>query len=565
MVGGGPRRGSGAEFTVLVAVGVVLLTASLLLGLNGDVQYVIGGMRVAVGPDGALTGVDTFTHRPLVYRAFILGLTGFLGLLQLSPAGQVPFEISARLVAATLSLAAGMLLFLGVRPRLGAVHAGAVALAVTASLALAPNWDLLQAEWLGCLLAVLAVALALLPASRLIAGALGGLLLVLAAAAKLSTAPYALIGLLAIAALDRRRTIPVVLGGATFGLAFVGLLLVVPHELRWLRDTVTLSLGSPLHTATNWGLMASALGSKAATSPVLIVAPASLVVLLRLVRQRSRWWLVIGALLVFALAAAPLVAQKEAYLYRLSILPVAGAALVAFAAVELWSTGGRFPWWVIGALAVVSGIAAILLSLPTDVRTAQTGSLLAVVGGLTVALAVAAWFIPRPGSVPRPRLSRGALLAAVAIGAIGLPVVLPSAAWSLDPARTRATNASWEANSHASRARLEALSARIGPASSVLYLAYGSVGYHMGNPVMCRYPSPVFLKVGGREASVTRTPSYADNLDCVLETDADWLIVEPGWLSVDQLPDAARQVLDERFDCSRALNDGSGILACPAR
>ena len=334
-----------------------MLAVSLLLGLNGDVQYVIGGMRVAVGPDGVLTGVDTFTHRPLVYRAFILGLTGFLGLLQLSPASQVPFEISARLVAATLSLAVGMLLFLGVRQRLGAVHAGAVALAVTASLALAPNWDLLQAEWLGCLLAVLAVSLALLPASTLIAGALGGLLLVLAAAAKLSTAPYALIGLLAIAALDRRRTIPVVLGGATFGLAFVGLLLVVPHELRWVRDTVTLSLGSPLRTATNWGLMASAFGSKAATSPVLIVAPASLVVLLRLVRQRSRWWLVIGALLVFALAAAPLVAQKEAYLYRLSILPVAGAALVAFAAVELWSAGGRSPWWVIGALAVASGIA----------------------------------------------------------------------------------------------------------------------------------------------------------------------------------------------------------------
>ena len=109
---------------------------------------------------------------------------------------------------------------------------------------------------------------------------------------------------------------------------------------------------------------------------------------------------------------------------------------------------------------------------------------------------------------------------------------------------------------------LRGLSSELGATTPVLYLTYGAVGYNMGNPTDCRYPSPVWFKVAIRDPSVERFASYRENVTCLSSPIPRYLILQPGWLDVSKLSPSVRATIDRTYDCSAALHAG-GLLACP--
>jgi hypothetical protein len=145
-----------------------------------------------------------------------------------------------------------------------------------------------------------------------------------------------------------------------------------------------------------------------------------------------------------------------------------------------------------------------------------------------------------------------------------LPAISPTSAWSLNPGGTRWTNSVWPERSRSANASLSALSATIGNAAPVLYLAYGDVPYHMGNPTDCPYPSPLFLQRGMAIDYVTEFASYPDNVACLASDVPEFMVLAPGWFQIDELQAPFRATLDATFDCERAITM-AGLQACPRR
>ncbi|MBI3751118.1 MAG: hypothetical protein HY263_05615 [Chloroflexi bacterium] len=562
------RSSRGPALAIAVVVGLIASLLSLRVGLNGEVQFVLGSLssHEAAGA----TFVDTFASRPIAYRLIFSGIGDVLGPLTGAASGHAIFEAALRLLAIAACGGAAFVLRRALEPRLGRAESIAVALAAAFALAFPPAWDFLQPEWVASLVVVLAIPAALLPRRASVAGAVSGLLVALAVAVKLGTLPLAPLAILLIWLLDRRRAVAATVGAAAWGLAWLGLVLfVVPFERDWMLDLSRLNPNSPLRARLNVRDAIDALeslGNQVALVPIIAGAPAAILTLARIApRWRDRAGIVLAGGAALALACGPLVLQAEWILYHLTPVAPLAAGLVALAAVRWWRATGRISWVLVVAPALLAIGTTVLLSVPA-IADRHPIPAMAAIAAVALGLGLVAAFAPEALTGWRPRQATTAVVVGVA-ALLGLaPVLAPNAAWSLDGRSTPWHTDQWANRSAAVDGQLIALSREIGRATPVLYLTWGDVPYHLGNPTDCRYPSPVWLQRGifPRNAFLLDLGSYADNLSCLSSPVPRYLVLDPSWFPLAQAQPQIRQLVEATYDCTAAISMAS-LEACPRR
>jgi hypothetical protein len=566
--------GRSVGVTMAVAVGLALgggmLVATLFLGLNGDIQYNLGGLSVHEADDPA-GWVRTFTHRPAAYRAIMAVILDGSALLGLTP-GTGAFEVTVRLGGVAFAMLSGLAVGVAVRRRIPTAEAAAAGIAVAASLALAPNFDFLQAEWFAAGLTAAAIGIAVGARRAWVGAGAAGVLLTLAVAVKLSTVVLAPAGVILIALVDRRRAAMTVVAGLLAGTAWLALTSAMLAERQWLVDMVRLNRDTMFSSGFREipiQRILDTLISKVLVSPVTAALPAAIVLVSARRDTRADSARVAALLVAVAiLLILPAVLQVPSLVYHLASLTVLASALVAIGVARSWRSTGP-PWPVLGPLLVYGLVAVTLLSQPLEWRDAAQGLSAAVAVSGAVATLVGAWIVvrrPRTGDL-RPH-GRGSVTVAGAgiVASVGLvlllPTVLPGAGWAAKSLQSPYTNASWAADVRTRAADLDALGRSLGAEDAVLYLAYGTAAYHLGNPTPCRYPSPLFLQRSAIHSRPLELPSYRDNLDC-LAADVEALVIEPRWLRTRRLENDVRLDLQRRFDCDAGRSAGAYVLCRP--
>lgn len=543
---------------------VVLLVASLPLGLNGDVQYVLGGLRAT---DGHETFVTTFVHRPIAYRALVAAIDAPAGVVGLGPDSLYVYEAAIRAMGLLLAGGTAVVTWGGLRRWIPSFEASVIAAAVGLSLALVPAWDFLQAEWAATAAVALAVGTALWPRSDAAAGALSGLFALLAVALKIATLAFAPLAFVLVLLLSRRRAVAMTIGGFAWLATWLALMVVVvPLEWQWVRDMGGLSSNSPFRSPLDerdLQLLATAVSSKLVLQPWLVALPAALVLLARTCEQprRGAAFAFLGAAAIL-LACTPIALQGQYSLYHLAALPVTAAALVASAAIRWHRSTGGIPLVILLPLPVLGVGSAVVLALPPATRAAidlQVTVGLALLGILLLMLAAVTRRAPPPRSAP----SFGAAVVLASL-AVFLPAVAPSSAWALNPGSTPHTNRSWPPRVQATHDSMAALRSEIGAETPVLYLSYGDLPYHLGNPTDCAYPSPLWVQRGMALPYVVEFESYADNVECLSSGLPRYMVLAPGWFAIEELQPPLRQLLDDTYDCGASVTHG-GVVACPRR
>lgn len=542
--GPGPR-GTAAPLIAraLAAVaGLAAVGAMCWSGLNHDVRYELGGMRAA--GRGGIPSSGTFVHRPLAYRWLLSGVDhltwGSVGLR----------EALIRLVVIVVTIAVAWWLRAGLARHLPRREANAVAATTGLALLFAPAWDFLQPEWVAVLLAVAALAAGLAPRRSRYAIPASGVLLALVVLVKYTTAPTALLPLGALVVLDRRRGWWTAAAGAVATLAGFGLaILVQPREWRWFNELSALNPDTPVQNglhAADLHLLVSTVGSEALMNPVVALLPAAVVLLARgSATRRARWaWPVLTGAGVLGVLAA-LVVQGQWFEYHLAALPVLGAALWGLAL-------ARHPSRTMIGVSALLGIAVPLIAGRSLAwRTAHEGAAYTLVAVMTVAaLAAAAFF-----AMGRPAGWSAPLRYATAIAAV-LTLWIP--AWPTTPYSYDTRHAGFTARErHDTRHDLtrwiNGVERRIGPDTPVAYLAFGDVGYLMGNPTHCRYPTPDFLQRTLYDRSVTGLASYRENLRCLDDPTARYAVLDTSWFPLDKVAPQVSAAVRERFDCARPI------------
>jgi len=114
--------------------------------------------------------------------------------------------------------------------------------------------------------------------------------------------------------------------------------------------------------------------------------------------------------------------------------------------------------------------------------------------------------------------------------------------------------------------RLNEASARIGHHTSVLYLAYGSIIYRMGNPATCRYPSPQWIQRGAFVRSIRTAASYADNFACLQHDQAaKYLVWQTDWFPMWLVAPQIKRIIYQQWNCSPGtrIQVSPTIVICP--
>jgi hypothetical protein len=557
--------------TSLVGVAVVATLAALAatfpLGLNGDVQHVIGGLATHRS-DEPLGFVRTFTHRPLAYRGILDVALGIGGLVSIPAEAPARFEFAARAIGIFVAVLTGLIVWRGLRRRLDALDAAAAGLGVGLSLALAPNFDFLQAEWFAAAFAAAALGLAVGTGGAWVGAVLAGMLLALAVGVKLSTVVLAPAAVLVIAAMDRRRAALTVVAGLAAGAAWLALSFAARREWQWLLDTIALNFGSQVTTGLSTdriGHVLEILGSKTAVAPILVTVPASIALVAARRPNASRMTAVLSG--AFLLTLIPPLIQAEPFLYHLAPAHVMAAGLLGVAVARWWRVTGTIPWLPLAPVAAYVAVSVWALTAGPSWLTANrpavmAGGAAAAILGLVAAGTLIARSEQRPArSAAGVRLMAGFIVIATLLH---LPTVVPAAAWALDPLQTPYTNSGWAEEATARASTLRELSDELDAGDEVLYLAYGTAAYGLGSATPCRYPSPLFLQRYAFFEGVTQLSSYADNLQCLRRAELDALLLEPRWMRMSRLPEMARLLIRERFECSAGRRVGEYLL-CPRR
>jgi hypothetical protein len=535
----------------------LLLLAPLALtvvwtGLDHDVRFVLGTLETA--GRGGFAPSEVFVHRPMAYR-LVLAL-GDAGHSLPLPAREALVRVLALLVVLAISvlLRAGLLRYRPPR------EAAAVAAITGFALALGPNWDFLQPEWLAAVFAVAAVGAALRIRQPVTAAVVGGSLLALTVLVKYTTVPTALVALGVVAVLDRRRArltglfgVPICLG------LFAVTVFVEPREWRWFGELSRLNGGSPLSRGAAWSdvrALVEAVLNEAVLVPFVALLPVSVIVLARLSterRVRLAWVFLPAAAVLVVLAAV--VVQGQWFQYHLAALVPFAAGLWGLA-VARWSAAHGGPPWVLVLPAVALGAGVpIVSSAPTEWRLAHGTLVYAVLAVLVAGSALAA--LKERGRT-WPSL---AVLGAVAVLAVP---AWPAAPYSFDAVHPDYTNSERVTAAQLDERLIEPVRTRIGADKPVLYLAFGDMAYFVGNPAGCRYPAPVFVQRGSFIPAVRELESYRENLECLTRTNAEYLVVQPSWLALDRLPADVADDLRSRFDCDHALS-AAELVICPRR
>ncbi|MEV4051396.1 hypothetical protein AB0J55_09415 [Amycolatopsis sp. NPDC049688] len=501
-----------------------------------------------------LSPSEVFVHRPMAYR-LVLALGDAGGALP------VPVrEAVVRVLALVAVLLVSLLLRAGLLRYRPAPEATAVAAATGVALALAPNWDFLQPEWLAAVFAAGAVGAALRIRQPVPAALLGGVLLALTVLVKYTTAPTALVALGVVAVLDRRRALLTGLLGAPVCLGLFGLtVLIEPREWRWFGELSTLNGASPLSrgfASSDVRALVSTVLNEALAVPMVALLPVSVAVLARLSpgrRARLAWLLLPAAVVVVVLAAVVL--QGQWFQYHLAALAPFAAALGGLALAR-WSAEHGGPPRALVLLAVVFGVGIPIVSAAsTEWRLAHGTPVYAVLVALVV-VGVLVALKDRGRSWP--------VLAAISAVAVFAVPVWPSAPYSFDAIHADYTNSERAAAARTDERLFAPVRTQIGADARVVYLAFGDMAYFFGNPTACRYPAPVFVQRGTYIPAVRGLESYRENLACLEQADAEYLVVQPSWLAVDRLPPDVAAVVRSRFDCDRAWPAGE-LTVCPRR
>ena len=100
--------------------------------------------------------------------------------------------------------------------------------------------------------------------------------------------------------------------------------------------------------------------------------------------------------------------------------------------------------------------------------------------------------------------------------------------------------------------------------SIVTYLTFGEWTYFLGNPTVCRYPSPLFLQRTTVTPNAVGTPSYNENLACLAEPTSQWLIVQPRWFPLSKTPPQVQDAVTAAWDCDAAFTVRD-LTVCPRR
>ena len=499
------RRGArpaGIVVGSLAALGAVVLAARS--NVNGDVTYALGGLETA--GRGGVSVWDIFIARPVAYKLLIAALDGGRHLL-VGDSSLRTAHLVIRLETYVLIVAITAVLFLGVRRVAGRPVAAGVAAATGLALVVSPPWHFLEPDWVAPLCGVLAVGAALLPRRLWLGVLLGGFATMLVVAVKLATFPVALLTLLIIAVLHRRRAAWTALSAVVFvALWYLVTKHFLPWEWIWLRDQANLVHNSPIHHGirrADLHRLSIAVGDVAVLSPLVVVAPAAAVRLVRrLPAGRPQGLGLSVALVAGLLSVLSAYGQGEFYMYHFAVLPVlaAGVAGAAFALVPSF----RLPLAL--ATVAVTALSLALLRLPAGWRHAHVGQVALAYEMIGLGLAVLTWFLAGR-SLPALPWAAGVVALSVAL----VPAVLPG-----DPYTFGTYNYNVY-NRPSNDSKLIDLGKRLGPDTPVLYLTFGTINHGLGNPTSCRYPSPQWLQRANYVERVSTFPSYEDNLRCLTD------------------------------------------------
>ncbi|MFG3230521.1 hypothetical protein ACGFZG_02185 [Streptomyces antibioticus] len=529
--------------TAAAAVVYTLLTRRL----SGDLRYVLGALRL--GGDSGYSPSEVFTHRPFFYRWFV-------ALLDLPTAGgtavrETVIGVEGALVAAAAALALYAALLRRVTAREAAVTAGATGLA----LVLAPRTDFLQPEWAAVLLAVLGVAAALGVRRPWPAALLAALPLGLAVMMKYSTASTAAFAVLLIGLADRGRALRAALAAVPAAAALFGLsVLLGSHEWQWTEDMPRINQSALGRTGLRPGEIlahsVSFLADRALLSPVLLLLPGALLLLLARTRGRARRLeLLAVAALVGAGSLAVVIVQGNWFPYHAVQLTVAAAAAWGLA---VGGTTGPPPWR-FGAVSLACGALPVLYPhAPGGLNRPATVWAL----GLLALLAAAADVRRRRRPAP---VRTAALVTLAGVVCLAGPV-WPGSPHLVRHGKVTATNAAFLRDTAREEAEAERLRARIPAGAPVLYLAFGDTAYHVDRPARCRYPIATFLQRSRFLPDVAALPSFAENADCVDHDPAPYAILDRAWFRLAHVDPGLRARVRATYACPPPSEDTPTVV-----
>lgn len=549
----GARKVAAPIFGGLIALAAIVVAARI--ALNGDVAYALGGIETAGA--GGVSIWDIFIARPVAYKVLVSVIDDVRQLL-VGDHSLALSQVTVRVETILLIAAVAVILFLGVRRFAGGRAAAGVSLGAGLALAVAPPWHFLEPDWIAALAGVLAVGAALAPRRLWLGATLGGLAAMAVVAVKLATFPIAVLALLMIFLLSRRRAVWTAI--ATVGAVvvwYVATKLTLPWELTWLSDQATLVQSSPIHNGIRWEDIRHLLfgiGDVAVLSPFVWTAPAAAALLIRRRPVGRERWIATGVAVVAAgLSVAPAYGQGEFFQYHFAIVPILAASVwgVAFAV----CTSARIPLAVLTLLA--TGLSFALMRQPAEWRAGHSKEVTVAIVIFATLAAIATWFFARLTTTSAPWL-----VGMVALCAALVQASLPGAPLAFS---------GYDYNIYARPAAghdYRALSERIGRDTPVLYLTFGSINYAMGNPTSCRYPSPQWLQRATYVREVNDYRSYDDNLRCLAQPQvAKYLVVQNSWFKLDKSSQQVRTLIDQEFDCSPAalVPAPPALTVCPAR
>ncbi|WP_328438875.1 hypothetical protein OHA71_20500 [Streptomyces sp. NBC_00444] len=549
------RRSGSALWWPLVALVSAAAVAYAVLNrrLTGDLQYTLGALRT--GGEAGYSPSEVFTHRPYFYRWFIAGLDSWT--FGTTTAREALIAAAGVLLAAAAAYALYAALLRRVTGREAALTAGATGLA----LALAPRNDFLQAEWAAVVLTVVAVAAAIGPERTWRAVLLAAVPLALAVLMKYSTATTAVIGVLLVYAVDRGRAVRLALVSVPVAVGLFGVsLLAGSHEWQWVGDmpaTNQSTLGrTGIHPLFILERSVDYLADRAVPSPVLLLVPGALLLVLTRVRgRRRRIELSLVALTVGLCAQAAVVVQGNWFLYHGAPMPVLAAAVWGLA------VGGarRSPPWCFGAVSLLYGALPVLYTAAP--RGFQRPYVLWALGLLALLAALV--------DAVRERREAGSRRRSAALVALAGAVCLAGCVWPGSPHLVRqgkvtVTSAEYLREGRLTEQEADRLRSGMPADAPVLYLAFGNTAYYVGHPVQCRYPAATFLQRTRLIPDITEATSYKENADCVDHDPAPYAVLDPRWFRLAQVAPDLRRRIAATYDCPPASGE-SRLVLCRRR
>lgn len=571
-----------------MVAGWLLLTAVLaaarlpVFELWGDVRFTLGVERVT-----ARTGWSSWeiwAHRPMLNRVLMAGADHLTGGAHREQQLYLLGALCCGLVIAWLHRQ--------LRRGLGGVESAGLCAGLLAALVWAPSPTVLQPEWWAALTAVAGVALGLVArrgpsAERLVA--LGvGLLLAATVLMKLTTIGTAATAWAVVALWCwphfRARVLRVTVASAAMLVLLGAAGLLVEQERVWLAempalnpDPGSLQLCAPWRPpSAECGLQAM-LRNVAIASPLVLLLPATTLALVVLTRGRLRLLAVAVPVVGVAGALATTLVQAQWFVYHAAAVPLLAAAWAGWALTRWFRHHGTWLWPLAVPFALTGLASLALLALPTAWRTsrepflgdlapAQLPDALAVlvvagsVAAVGGAVGAAGSGLPRRPAQPLGLVVGASLSLAVTVAA----PVLPGVAYAYEHGPAGKTAAGEQERRRQQAALGEGVRAAIGPDTPVVYVAFGERSYWVDNPTHCRYAAATFLQ---RSVYVptAHLRSFADNLACLSDPRARFLVREDRWLHLHRVDPAVRQGLEDNFDCSRPTYERSGVTICPRR